>query len=108
MSYTFKLHRGVRFHDGRELSSEHVKATYDRLRDPPAGVVSTRKATLAEIDTIETPDPLTVAFSLSCYLIGIAAEFGDDERQRSGSFISFARANLRGRVCEGFTVSRNG
>jgi peptide/nickel transport system substrate-binding protein len=64
MSYTFKLHRGVRFHDGQELSSADVKATYDRLRDPPAGVVSSRKATFAEIDTIETPDPLTVVFKM--------------------------------------------
>src|SRR3954449_2412449 len=64
MTYTFKLHPGVKFHDGADLSSQDVKATYDRLRAPPAGVVSTRKATFADIDTIETPDPLTVVFRM--------------------------------------------
>src|SRR5882762_3718502 len=64
MSYTLRLHRGVRFHDGQELSSADVKASYDRLRDPPAGIVSTRRATFADIDTIETPDPLTVVFKM--------------------------------------------
>ena len=33
-----------------------MKATYDRLRNPPQGVVSTRKATFGDIGTIETPD----------------------------------------------------
>src|SRR5262245_43738683 len=49
MTYTFKLHQGVKFHDGTPLTSADVKATYDRLRDPPQGVVSTRKATFADI-----------------------------------------------------------
>ena len=56
MTYTFKLTPGVKFHDGTELTSADVKATYDRLRNPPQGVVSTRKATFNDIGTIETPD----------------------------------------------------
>jgi peptide/nickel transport system substrate-binding protein len=64
MTYTFRLHTGVKFHDGTPLTSADVKATYDRLRDPPQGVVSTRKATFADIGTIETPDPLTVVFKM--------------------------------------------
>src|SRR5215470_15151603 len=58
-TYTFKLHPNVTFHDGSKLTSADVKATYDRLRNPAAGVVSTRKATFADIDTIETPDANT-------------------------------------------------
>ena len=55
---------GVKFHDGTPLTSADVKATYDRLRNPPQGVVSTRKATFADIGTIETPDPPTVVFKM--------------------------------------------
>jgi peptide/nickel transport system substrate-binding protein len=64
LTYTFKLHRNVTFHDGSPLTSADVKATYDRLRDPPTGVVSSRKATFSDIDTITTPDPHTVVFRM--------------------------------------------
>jgi peptide/nickel transport system substrate-binding protein len=64
MTYTFKLRGGVKFHDGTALTSNDVKATYDRLRNPPPGVVSTRRATFSDIGTIETPDPLTVVFKM--------------------------------------------
>ena len=35
LTYTFKLHSNVTFHDGSKLSSADIKATYDRLRNPP-------------------------------------------------------------------------
>src|SRR3954467_9208617 len=63
-TYTFKLHANVKFHDGSPFSSEDIKATYDRIRNPPQGIVSVRRGLLADIDTIETPDPLTVVFKL--------------------------------------------
>jgi peptide/nickel transport system substrate-binding protein len=64
MTYTFKLHPNVKFSDGSTLTSADVKATYDRLRNPPPGVVSTRQATFADIGTIEAPDPATVIFKM--------------------------------------------
>ncbi len=64
MTYSFKLHPGIKFHDGTDMTSADVKASYDRLRSPPQGVVSTRQATFADIGTIETPDPLTVIFKM--------------------------------------------
>lgn len=63
-TYTFTLHDGVKFHDGSPMTSEDIKATYDRLRNPPKGVVSTRSATFADIESIETPNPTTVVFKL--------------------------------------------
>jgi peptide/nickel transport system substrate-binding protein len=62
--YTFKLNEGVKFHDGSPLTSADVKASYSRIANPPAGVVSVRKAYYADIGVIETPDPATVVFKL--------------------------------------------
>ncbi|MBI3936461.1 MAG: ABC transporter substrate-binding protein [Betaproteobacteria bacterium] len=64
LTYTFKLRKGVKFHDGSALTSADIKATYDRLRNPPTGVRSLRQASYADVASIETPDPLTVVFKL--------------------------------------------
>ncbi len=64
LTYTFKLKPNVKFHDGTEFTSADVKATYDRMRNPPQGVVSNRRATFADIASIETPDALTVVFKM--------------------------------------------
>ncbi|MGE3870140.1 MAG: ABC transporter substrate-binding protein, partial [Pseudorhodoplanes sp.] len=64
LTYTFTLNDGVKFHDGTPLTSADIKATYDRLRDPPQGVVSNRKATFSDIASIETPNPATVVFKM--------------------------------------------
>jgi len=64
LTYTFKLRKGVKFHDGSTLTSEDIKATYERLRNPTAGARSVRQASYADIDSISTPDPLTVVFRL--------------------------------------------
>lgn len=65
MSYSFALRRGIRFHDGSVLTSADVKATFDRLRNPPQGAVSVRRATFADIASIETPDENTVVFRMA-------------------------------------------
>lgn len=75
MSYTFKLHPNVKFASGEPLTSADVKATYDRLRAPPQGVVSTRVATFADIGAIETPDPLTVVFKMKAANAAMLAHF---------------------------------
>ncbi len=65
LTYTFKLRKGVKFHDGTDFTSADIKATYDRIRNPPAGVVSVRKALHSAIKDIETPDPHTVVFKMA-------------------------------------------
>ena len=64
LTYTFKLRKNVKFHDGSVLTSADIKATYDRIRTPPAGVRSVRQATYGDVATIETPDAQTVVFKL--------------------------------------------
>jgi peptide/nickel transport system substrate-binding protein len=60
--YTFKLHSGIKFHDGSTLTSQDVKVSFDRLRNPPPGVISLRQGMLSEVTGIETPDAQTVVF----------------------------------------------
>ena len=64
LTYTFKLRTGVKFHDGSILTSADVKATYDRIVNPPPGVVSIRQAAYEDVTSIETPDAQTVVFKL--------------------------------------------
>jgi peptide/nickel transport system substrate-binding protein len=63
-TYTFKLVKGVRFHDGSEMTSRDVKASYDKIIFPPAGVGSTRKGQYAVVEAVEAPDAGTVVFRL--------------------------------------------
>ena len=65
LTHTFTLHEGILFHDGQPLTSADVAFTLDRVRNPPEGVSSSRKAALAVIASIATPDPLTVAITLT-------------------------------------------
>jgi peptide/nickel transport system substrate-binding protein len=63
-TYTFKLRPNVLFHDSSRLTSADVKASYQRIAHPPAGVISSRQVDFGAIGAIETPDPLTVIFRL--------------------------------------------
>lgn len=64
LTFTFKLHKNVKFHDGAAMTSEDVKASYDRIINPPQGVVSARRALHSDITSIDTPDQHTVVFKL--------------------------------------------
>src|SRR5215510_12458979 len=57
-TWTFKLRRGVKFHNGRELTGDDVKYTYERVLDPKVG--SGGRGYLTAIDGIEVPDKHTV------------------------------------------------
>ena len=65
LTYTFKLRPNVLFHDGTPLTAEDIKATYDRLRNPPPGVTSVRQGQFKDISAIDVVDPLTISFRLS-------------------------------------------
>jgi len=64
LTYTFKLRQGVKFHDGSLMTSKDVKASYDKIIFPPAGVKSLRKSTYQGVEAVEAPDPSTIRFRL--------------------------------------------
>ena len=64
LTYTFKIRPNVLFHNGTPLTSKDVKATFDRIRTPPAGIVSIRKELFADIASIDAPDPATVVMKI--------------------------------------------
>jgi ABC-type transport system substrate-binding protein len=64
-TYTFHLRKGVEFHDGAELTSEDVKATFDRIAKPPQGISIPRSTLFAAVESITAPDKYVVQFNLS-------------------------------------------
>lgn len=63
LTVTFALREGVTFHDGSPFTSEAVKFSYERIKDPNTAAVS--QSVFSIIDTIETPDDLTVVLNLT-------------------------------------------
>jgi peptide/nickel transport system substrate-binding protein len=62
--YTFKLKRGVKFHDGTEMTSADVKASMDKIIFPPEGIRSARKSFFRMVEHVDAPDDHTVVFKL--------------------------------------------
>jgi peptide/nickel transport system substrate-binding protein len=61
-TYTFKLHDGVKFHDGEVFDSSVAKASLDRARGEAS--INPQKRFFAAIDSIETPDATTLVLKL--------------------------------------------
>ncbi|HTZ37395.1 MAG TPA: ABC transporter substrate-binding protein [Stellaceae bacterium] len=64
-TYTFMLRQGVQFHDGAELTSDDIKATFDRICKPPQGILIPRSILFKTVSEIVAPDKYTVQFKLS-------------------------------------------
>jgi ABC-type transport system substrate-binding protein len=77
LTYTFKLHAGVTFHNGRELTADDVKWSIERVVRPEtqspgqgffgviAGFDEVAAGDTPELSGIEVVDPTTVIFTLS-------------------------------------------
>jgi peptide/nickel transport system substrate-binding protein len=63
-TYTFKIRKGVKFHDGSPLTSKDVHASFQRIIFPPQGVSSARKAWFSMVESVTAPDDETVIFKL--------------------------------------------
>jgi ABC-type transport system substrate-binding protein len=62
LTYVFHLRRGVRFHDGRPMTSADVKWTLDSLLD--GTVRSAKSSAYRYIDRVEAPEEFTVIIRL--------------------------------------------
>ena len=62
LTYVFHIHKDVKFHDGRPLTSRDVKWTFDSLLQ--GKIRSTKAAVYRFVDHIDAPDSDTVVFHL--------------------------------------------
>ena len=62
LTYVFRLHHGVHFHDGQPLTSRDVKWTFDSLLT--GKVRSSKTSTYKWVDHIDAADDYTVVFHL--------------------------------------------
>ena len=78
-TYAFRLRQGVHFHDGSLMTSRDVKASYDKIIFPPAGLISMRKGSYHVVEAVEAPDPHTVRFRLkwpeASFLVSLASPY---------------------------------
>jgi peptide/nickel transport system substrate-binding protein len=63
-TYTFFLRKGVKFHDGGDLTADDVKATYARIIWPPTGFSSPRTPLFSTVSEINVRDAHTIEFKL--------------------------------------------
>ncbi len=61
-TYVFHLHPGVRFHDGRPLTSADVKSTFEFILNPANR--SPKRGAFRLVSSIDAPDALNVIFHL--------------------------------------------
>src|SRR5258705_4388211 len=62
-TYVATLRRGVRFHDGHELTSADVVYTFRSFLDPQ--FISTRKVAFKALKAVDASDRYTVVFTLN-------------------------------------------
>lgn len=62
--YTFHLHEGVKYHDGKDFTSEDVKFNIERIAWPRAGALTVVQPLLSSLKKVEAPDRNTVVLTL--------------------------------------------
>ncbi len=63
LTYVFRIRKGVKFHNGRELKAEDVQYSLNRVLDPKTA--SPGRSYIATVTNIAVTDPYTVKLTLS-------------------------------------------
>ncbi len=78
-TFTFKIRKGLKFHNGAPLNAHDVVATYNKIITPPKGVASSRRAFYSMVDSVTATDDHTVVFKLKfasgAFLPALASPF---------------------------------
>ena len=64
LTLTFHLNENVMFHNGRPLTAEDARYSFERQINPPRGILAPRRSDLEAISKVEAPDKTTVRFTL--------------------------------------------
>src|SRR4030042_552885 len=75
LTVTWKLKPDLKWSDGEPFTSDDVKFTYEVLTNPASGATSV--SGFNQIDSLETPDDLTVVIHYSTPYVGYALQFKD-------------------------------
>jgi len=73
LTITWKLEPGLKWSDGTPITSEDVKFTWEAISHPESGAVKTGGFNL--IESVETPDELTVVVHYSEFYVGYLGQF---------------------------------
>ena len=76
LTYIFHIRKGVKFHNGREMTAEDVKYSMERWRDPKVAVVPHQ---WAAIDTITVVDPYTIHVKMKLPDSGLMAQIAHNK-----------------------------
>ena len=72
--WTFQLHEGVMFHNGREMTAEDVVESFERLKDPDEGTAFAQQ--LDMIDSVEATSDYEVVFHMDGSYADLLAVLG--------------------------------
>src|ERR1019366_8578960 len=63
-TYTFQIRDDIRFQDGTSMTAYDGAASWNKIINPPEGVISVRRGYYSMVDKVEAPDARTVTFRL--------------------------------------------
>lgn len=64
-TYVFKLREDVKFHNGRQMTAEDVKYSFERILNPAVGALGSSASYAGDIESVEVIDDFTVSIKLT-------------------------------------------